>query len=69
MLDSDDDEEEENNARATGPAIGVSTLDQKKPPGLQELKMPKIKGAGESLQKAQSHVEPPSPLTANKTRV
>lgn len=70
MLDSDEDEDlEDNTTRAAGPAIGVSTLDQKRPAGLQELKMPKIKGAGESVQKAQSRVEPPSPLTANKTRV
>jgi len=53
MLDSDDDdEEEESSTRAAGPAIGVASLDQKRPPGLQALKMPKLKQGGESVQKA-----------------
>ena len=34
MLDSDDDDEEESSTRAAGPAIGVASLDQKRPPGL-----------------------------------
>jgi hypothetical protein len=34
MLDSDDEEDEEPRQRAAGPSIGVSTLDQKRPPEL-----------------------------------
>ena len=48
MLDSSDDEEELA-GRAAGPDIGVSTLEKKRPGGLQTLKMPKLKEPGESL--------------------
>jgi len=34
MLDSDSEEDDRQVARGTGPAIGVSTLETKRPPGL-----------------------------------
>jgi serine/threonine protein kinase len=52
MLDSSDEEDSGTpKSRGAGPAIGVSTLEKKRPKDLQSLKMPKLKEPGESLQK------------------
>jgi hypothetical protein len=71
--DSDEDDTPSKNPNRDGgnaPQIGISTLENKRANlGVAALKMPKLKEAGESLQKNQSKFEPPSPLTANKTRV